>query len=562
MEKLNVTELDLDLIKENIITYMSSKPEFTDYDFSGSGLSVIIDVLAYNTYYNAIYTNMIFNEGFLDTSVKRSNVISNASEIGYVPNSITAPMVTLDISLEASSVSTNTITITKGKTFSTNINGNVYSYVTIEDYVSNTPHENIVINAYEGTLLNQSFIYDDTSKFYIENINVDTNHISVTVDGEAFSLVDNILNIDSTSKVFFIQEVNGKVEIIFGNGILGLQPSINDVIEIEYLVTSGVMSNGAKSFSSTSSVSGFEVNINNTSSSSGGKDYESIQDIKFLSPLLFASQNRMVTKDDHIVLLKKKYSNIESLNVWGGEENTPAEYGTVFVSIKPNTGETLTSLEQSQVLNIVNKYGIMTTTYKYKDPEIVYIQPTVNIRYDATRSSKTSNDIKNLVTIGIESYGDNNLEKFNTYFKYSDFTSYVDTLDVSIISNLSSLEIRKSLNVTMNTNNIIAVDFNNKLNEGSIQTQYYHDIDYDIVKIVDNDGKLYTTIDGSSYKTQIGTIDYDTGTLNFTQLHVREYENSDTELQFTTTPSEFDIFPNRNQILFMDSVINVRVENV
>ena len=563
--KIKVTELDFDTIKNSIKIYLSTKPEFTDYDFDGSALSVIIDTLAYNTYYNSVYLNMMFNESYLDTAIKRTNVISHALDIGYSPRSITAPKTLLNVSLPVGSVGTAQITYPKGTKFTTSVNGRSFTYTTIEDYTSATPHTNFDIVAYEGRLHTQTMTFVDGGRYILENPNVDTQHISVTVGGETYNTIDDLLAVTSTSKIFLIRDVNGYVEIIFGDGTLGEAPPIDEDIVVNYLTTSGADSNKATSFAPQNSVDGFEISVNGATISTGGSYPETLESVKYLAPLFYASQNRMVTKEDHLVLTKKHFTNIESISIWGGEENIPAQYGSVFVSIKPIVGELLTTLERDEVLTIMRKYGIMTNTYVYQDPEFIYIKPTIQVKYDPTKTSKTKNDIQTSVTNAVSNYGDTVLEKFLTYFRYSDFLTNIDDVDSSISSNLTSIKIEKRQTiVTVDTDLVMNVNFDNKLVAGSINTQYYRDAEFDSVKIIDDGKGTIQTIDvNEEVKEDIGTVNYETGLITFTKLHVRTFLNDDTSLNFEATPEEFDIIPARNQILSIDdSQIQVNIENV
>lgn len=567
VSKIQVSELDFESIKNNIKAFLSTKSEFTDYDFNGSAMSVIIDVLAYNTYYNSVYMNMMFNESYLDTAVKRSNVISNASDIGYTPRSVTSPKSQISVSLPISANGDSQIVFPKGTKFSTTVNGTSYTYTTVEDYISTTPHSNFEMIVYEGRLHTRTInvTADVNQKFILGNTNVDTKQVSITVNGDTYNTIDDLLTVTGDSKIFLMREINGFVEIIFGDGTIGAPVETGDTIVINYLTTTGADSNKASVFTPNNSVGGYAITVNSATLATGGSYPETIESIKYLAPLSYASQNRMVTKEDHIVILKRLFTNIESISVWGGEESLPARYGSVFVSIKPIVGDTLTSLERANVLEILNKYGIMTTTYFYQDPEFTYIKPTIQIKYDPTKTSQTKNDIITKVTNTVVNYGNNVLEKFLTYFRYSDFLTSIDNVDESISSNLTKIKIEKREVITNIGADIIQdVVFGNEITPNSVSTQYYRDEDFDSVTIFDDGlGNLKTRDVNDIVKRTVGTVDYENGVLKFTKLHVRSFDNGDVSLNFTVTPIEFDIIPLRNQILLIDnSQIEVNIENV
>jgi len=568
MTKLNVTELEFEAIKQNIRTFISSKPEFNDYNFEGSALSNLLDILAYNTYYNAVYTTMTYNESFLDTAVKRANVVSNAFEIGYTPRSITAPRVDINFQLEASANGTSNIIFERGTTFSTNINGNIYNYTLLQNFVSTGPtHTPIAITAFEGRLFQENFTVVNTNneRFLLSNENVDTTHIKVKVNDIEWQSSSSIITANGESEIYFIREVNGFVEIIFGNDVLGKAVQSGDSINVEYLITSGDASNGSGNFSFDAT-----TNTGNTGTilgnpiSYGGLEKESIQNIKFMAPRAFVTQNRMVTKEDHITLLKQHYPNIETINVWGGEENIPVDFGSVYVSIKPFSGDILSDTEREDVLQLIDMFSLVTTRYILVDPDYTYIIPNVEIRYDITRTNLTQETLRGNVVASLFDYNDNILEKFDVYFKHSNIVSLIDEIDPSFVSNTMSITLEKRFDdFILNSNTITSLDFNNPIEEGSIKTDFYLNENLVTVQIKDKDGVLFTALsDDTVINSNIGTIDYATGRLNFSGFNIRQFVTDSTYISIKANPTQMDVETARNTILSISTdEANIRFIN-
>ena len=356
-DRLRVTELDFDTIKTNLRTFLNQQSEFTDYDFEGSGLSVLLDVLAYNTHYNGYYLNMVANESFMDTALLRDSVVSHAKSLGYVPYSMRAPIATINFLVTAATSTAGTLTIPSGYSFLSNqIDSKVYNFVVLEDTTvtkANSSYYFENLDIYEGQLITYSFTHNQATNpkqvFTLPDSNIDTTTIKVTVSPSSIStavtvynLVTDILDVDSTSAVYYLQESkNGQYQIYFGNDIVGKSIPDGGIISVRYLLTNGTTANKANNFVAaltlTDSLAATLTNFTITpvSAASGGAERESVDDIKFGAAAQFTTQNRLITTKDYESYLKRNYPSIDSISVWGGEEEVPPVYGKVFVSLKP-----------------------------------------------------------------------------------------------------------------------------------------------------------------------------------------------------------------------------------
>lgn len=461
-DRLIVSDLDFDLIKENLKAFLKQKPEFTDYDFEGSGLNVLIDALAYNTHYQAYYLNMIANESFLDTAQLRDSVVSHAKAIGYTPFSKKAPMATINFTVKSSSNTYGKLTIPRGYSFLSNqIDGKAYKFIVMDDTSvtkSNTIYYFENLNIYEGQLINYSYIQDNLSNpkqiFNIPDSSVDISTLRVSVSPSvgntyitAHSLVDDITDVTSDSTVYFLQEErNGKYQIYFGNGVIGRKVPDGGVVRLSYLVTNGSAANKANNFIGTNalvditseSISNFTVNP--VFEASGGSDRESVDSIKFSAPLSYASQNRLVTYRDYEVYIKRQYHNIDSISVWGGESETPPVYGKVFISIKPKAGFYLSQTEKDKILEtVIRPKSMVTIRPEIINPNYLYLTITTNVKYDPTKTTLTSEQLKSQIRSAISLYNMTYLNKFDSRFVLSKVQESINYVDTNVIIGCNSV---------------------------------------------------------------------------------------------------------------------------
>ena len=374
--KMEITQLDFDTIKGNLKTYMKGQSEFTDYDFEGSGLNVLLDVLAYNTHYNAFMANMAANEMFLDTAVKRNSVTSHAKALGYTPTSTKAPVAYVDVTVN--NANTASVTMTAGHAFNTTISGTTYQFVNttariLQPTAGIYVYSNIPI--YEGTWVTTKFtkdVNDADQKFIIPNDNVDISTLSVTVQTSAedttlttFTKANNLVEVKSTTNAFFIQEtVDSEWEVYFGDGVVGAALIDANIVILSYVVTNGTQANGANSFTSATPISGFsDITIATQTAAADGAAQEGIDAIKYNAPFSYAAQNRTVTAADYKAVIPQLYANVKALAVWGGEYNSPAVYGKVYISILPKTGTSLTTATKTSIINLLQDYNVVNGEY-------------------------------------------------------------------------------------------------------------------------------------------------------------------------------------------------------
>lgn len=490
VDRLRVTELDFDTIKQNLRTFLKQQNEFTDYDFEGSGLSILLDILAYNTHYNAYYLNMVANESFLDTALLRDSVVSHAKTLGYVPYSTFAPVSIIDFTVNATNNNPATLTIPKGYSFLSNqIDGRTYNFVVMNDVTAtkaNSAYYFEDVEIKEGQLISYRFIHDQSNNpkqiFNLPESGIDTSTIVVSVsptststDIETYNRVTDILDVTTTSKVFFLQENrNGTYDIYFGNNTAGIKIPDGAVVYVSYLVTNGASSNKASAFRATSplvdslgtSLTNFNINV--VSAASGGADREAIDSIKFNAAAQYTTQNRLVTIPDYESFIKKNYPAVDSLSVWGGDEETPKVYGKVFVSLKPKEGYFISEAEKERIIeDILKSKSIVSVSTEIKDPNYLYILLTTHVRYDSRRTTITEDSLRNFIKNSILIYNNTNLNKFDSTLIVSRLQDAIDNSDKSILGNDLVLKVQKRFEPLLNQTASYTIDFNVPLHRGT-----------------------------------------------------------------------------------------------
>jgi len=504
-DRLIVTDLDFDTIKTNLKNFLKQQSEFQDYDFEGSGLNILLDVLAYNTHYNAYYLNMIANESFLDTAILRDSVVSHAKRVGYVPRSSSAAVATIRVTVQTNDVTPGTLTIPKGYVFlSSALDGISYRFVTMEAYTANKTGTTFVFNnvkIYEGQLVNfsytNSYLNNPKQLFTIPSSKVDTSKIIVSVRQSVanvqttiYQKVNDALSLTANSEVYFLQEgKNGQFDVYFGDGVLGKKIPDGGVVNMEYLITNGDAVNGSNNFVSTASINGFTtISVNSISGASGGSQRETVEQIKFGAPLSLLSQNRAVTKNDYIKLIQQKYPFFEAVNVWGGEENDPPVYGKIFVSAKPKLGFEITQTEKDFVKEkVLNPISILTVTPEIIDVDYNYLKIISTVFYDPTKTTQTEQELKNSLKSLILTYCNNNLNKFNSYFRYSGLKTTIDSFSSSILSNESELFVGKKFRPILGQSDSYVLDYGFELSRGTTNDNFYSSPDF---SIADEEGIL------------------------------------------------------------------------
>ena len=446
------TNLDFDQIKTSIKDYLRANSTFTDFDFEGSNFSVLIDTLAYNTYITSFNSNMVVNESFLDSATVRENVVSLARNIGYVPRSRTAAKA--QISFNIPTTATPTLTLQKGLVCIGSVDNTSYTF-SIPDNISSNVVDGAAsfnnINIYQGTFLTKQFTVDGSldQRFILNNSFIDTSTISVYVKGindsglgVEYSSVDNILNVDSSSRIYLLQEVQDeKYELLFGDGLIGKKLENNSVITVNYIVTDGEDGNGASSFSFAGSTSPNSetgsVSVITNQSSQNGSEIESIDSVKYFAPRIYSSQYRAVTSRDYEAIIKKIYPDTESVAVIGGEELDPPEFGTVSISIKPKNGTFVSDFNKEQIKNKLKQYSISGINQKIIDLKILYVEIDSSIYYNYAQVSAVES-LKTKIINSLTEYSDSvDLNSFGGRFKYSKVLQIIDNTDIAITSNIT-----------------------------------------------------------------------------------------------------------------------------
>jgi hypothetical protein len=508
VDRLRVTELDFDAIKQNLKNFLKQQSEFTDYDFDGAGLSILLDILAYNTHYNAYYLNMVANESFLDTALLRDSVVSHAKTLGYTPYSTRAPVAIVNFTIDSTTTTPATATLPEGYAFLSNqIDSKAYNFVVLNDTTvtkSNTQFffENLQI--FEGQLITYSFIYDQGSNpkqvFTLPDTNIDTTTIKVVVNPSSsntatatYTKVTDVLDISSTSEVFFLQEERGgNFQIYFGNDVVGKALPDGAIVSVTYLVTAGTEANKANNFVATATVvdslnNGLsDFTITPVSAASGGADRESVDNIKFSAAARFSTQNRLVTFKDYETYILNNYPNIDSISVWGGEENEPPIYGKVLISMKPKENYYISEAEKRRIIDeIIKPKAIIAVQAEILDPEFLFILVDVEAQYDARKTTNTEAILKERIRNAIINYSNTFLNKFASKIIDSKLETAIDSVDTNaIIGNEIEIKVQKRFEPELNTPQSYNIKFNVPLHRGTVADRL-SSTEFDIV---DSDG--------------------------------------------------------------------------
>jgi hypothetical protein len=496
---LNIAELDFDQIKYNFKQYLKGQDKFNDYDFEGSVISQVLDILAYNTHYNAYYLNMVANEMFLDTSVKRGSVISHAKLLNYTPSSPRAA--TAVINVKFNGTTSPNFTIPKYTKFYSHAIDNVnYPFVTLEEVTVTTVNNSAQFNGvkiYQGQPVRYTYqvntIQNPSLTFTLPDSDVDTTTLSVLVYDSSqsttfnkFELSTSHLLLDNTTQVYFLQEsLDGKYQIYFGDGILGKTLTTGNVITVEYLTTKGSAPNGAYKFTLMDKIGTYSGTIiEATQVATGGLEKESISSIKYAAHKAYASQNRAVTKSDYLELLKRdnQIVPIQAVNVWGGEEMDHPQYGKMFICIKPVGGYSITASQKYRLINeYIKPFGVITVTPEIVDIDYTFIKIASNILFNKNQSIFDSVALKNLLKLSILSFCEKTLNTFDSSFILPDLITTIKNTDKSIITSESTISLQKRFLPIFNTTNSFTLDFSTAIKKGSLTSGFF-----DIVDLVSN----------------------------------------------------------------------------
>ena len=584
--KLEVSDFDFDDIKLNLKKFLQGQTEFQDYDFEGSGFAVLLDTLAYNTHYLGFNANMLANEMYLDSADVRKNIVSLAKMLNYTPSSVRAPTASIDVTVN--NATGTSLTMTKGTVFTTSVDGVSYEYITNEDNIIspvNGVYKFDNLNIYEGTLINFRYTVDSTDvdqKFKLTSSNADTTTLKVSVQNSSSDSTTNVYTlaggynaVTSSSKVYFLQESDdGKYEVYFGDGVMGKKLDDGNIVILEYIVTNKKDSNGASAFTLATNIGGFSnVSIVTNSASQGGAEAETKDSIRFNAPLNYAAQNRAVTTSDYETIVRSIYPNAISVSAWGGEDDETPVYGVVKIAIKAASGSTLTETTKANIVTSLKPFNVASVRPEIVDPETTSILLTSNIKYNSRVTSKSSATLKSDVVDTLNNYNTSTLQKFDGIFRFSKLSTAIDNTDTSIVSNITTLKIRKSFTPTISSSTKYSIYFRNALynphsghsaNLGGILSSTGFKISGDTVNehFLDDDGagniRSYKLVSGvrSYVNNNQGTIDYSTGEITINSLNVTSISNirgaASTVIELTVQPNSNDIVPVRNQIVELD----------
>ena len=607
-KRMDISELDFDGIKNNLKTFLRAQSEFTDYDFEGSGMNILLDTLAYNTHYQAFNANMLANEMFLDSASLRSSVVSHAKTLGYETGSVRAPVATVNITL--GNVSNSTRTLSTGTVFTTTVGGDDYQFVTIEDVTRTKSGTDIIFNdvlIYEGTFVTQRYTADSSDadqRFLINDNRCDTSTLIVSVQNSAsdttlttFTKATDITQLTDSSNVYFMQEVeSGKYEVYFGDGVVSNNISDGNIVILKFVATNIDEANGANIFANSGAIDGeTSITVTTVGEALGGTQRESISSIKLNAPLDYASQGRCVTANDYTVFARKLFPQTRSVNVFGGEDGSfdsslgvvsNQVFGKVFISIRSTTGNNLTITQKDNLVRSLQKFNVASITPVIIDPEVTDIIMETVFQFNSSKTTKTRETLVTEVTDVITNYSDNTLNDFNKMFRYSELSGLIDSVDSSILNNGSKIYLSKKVTPTINTTQSHDINYNNPFfhphsgHSGSLggvvaSTGFKVSGNTTNIMFFDDDGKgilrrFYLVGTSRTYvDNNAGTVDYTNGIIKVNSINIIQVEEVDgvtsSSIRFVVVPDSKDIKAVRNQLLNIDltnSVISGKVDTI
>ena len=599
---LNVTELDFDQIKQNLKNFLKQQDEYTDYDFDGSGLSTLLDVLAYNTHYNALNAHYSLNEAFLDSAQIRGNVVTRAKLLGYTPRSILSARARVTIAVDISDqdadtiANTSTLTLPRGTKLKSEVGNDKFEFTVLnEQQASKGGPTNTLfvfddVEIAEGTYKSLLYRVDndiENQKFQLGDKDADTSTLRVRVQQNEDSLsydiytkFESLLNIDSASQIYYLQENPSELfEVYFGDGIIGRKPINNNIVTLDYVYTKGEEANGASTFSMVDDIGGFSgITVTKISDAAGGTARETLESIRFNAPLTFTAQNRAVTSDDYRGILLKNFANISSISTWGGEDNDPVDFGKVYVSIKPLTADKLTDNEKASIKDTILKgKNVVSITPEIVDPAFTNLELDVFFKYNPNLTDRSSVDLQTVVKDVIADYNFNNLNKFDGVFRHSQLLKAIDAADPSILNSTVRpymfQEITPSIVSGQNNHTLTfaapfyqsgsSTDFILTSTAFKINNEDHYLGDIPIAGSTNRKVIVYKIIDNENI-----TVVKDAGDINVSKGTVTLHSfvpDTTAVIRVTVTPNSLDIAPKRNQLLNIDPgkvVVTAQVDTI
>ena len=580
--KLRVSELDFGAIKSNLKNFLGDQNEFADYDFDGSAMSVLLDLLAYNTHYNAFYLNMVVNEMFLDTASIRNSVVSRAKHLGYTPQSVRGAKAYVDLTINPADTPA-TIIVAKDTQFSSTVNGIAYVFATATSTTVNINANGVYTTANVGLTQGIPLTHrytantaDPDQNFLLPNENTDTSTLVVRIQTSAtdsnsfvYSVANDTTTVNSTSNVYFLEEAeDGKYEILFGDDVIGRKPVTGNIILASSLVADADAPNGAKTFVPVSTVGGYsDVTVSTLTVASGGSVRDTISKIKFNAPRSYQAQNRAVTINDYVRILERDYTAADAVVAWGGETNDPPVYGKVYLAVKPASGLTLSTATKSYIKNtILANRNVVSVTPEITDPDYLYVTISTAIKYDSTNTDLAAASIESLITNTVYQYGQSSLGTFSNQFRYSPLIKKIDETESSIESSLTTVKLRRTFTPTMNVATSYTLKFSNKIPTVSgvaqvSSTQFSHYDDSGILRtscaLQDSNGVLqvYRTsgTDRIIVANNVGAVSYTSGNVALTTFKPTAITSGAANVDVTITLDSNDISPLREQILLIEN---------
>jgi len=589
---LKVTELDFDDIKSNLKAYLKQQTEFNDYDFDGSGMSVLLDVLAYNTHYQAMNAHFALNEAFLDSAQIRGNVVTRAKLLGYIPRSILAPRSTIDILVNVASEDgdpPSTLTLARGTKLKTLVGGEEFQYVVLDNHTAIIDDNEIFtfpnVSICEGSFREIKYRVDndvENQKFQLTDDSADTSTLRIRVQEneesssfDIYTKFESLSSVNAETKTYYLQQnSNEYFEVYFGDGVTGFKPVNNNIVTVDYVITKGKDSNGAgkainatDGFSMVDSVSGYsQITVTTKALSSGGVDQETSESIRFNAPLTFTSQNRAVTADDYAAIIKKSFSNIDSISTWGGEDQDPPEYGKAYIAIKPLLSTVLTTEEKQQITGVILKgKNVVSITPEIVDPNFTNLELDVFFKFNPNLTDRSTTDLQTVVRDTIKNYNFNNLNKFDGVFRHSELLRNIDNSDPSILN--STIRPRMFQNITpisTGLNNFSLTFSSPFFQSGNSSTFVLNSTafkingeecffgDIPITASTERQIIVYKVVAGLNVTviTNAGTVDVVNG-----KLTLNSFQPDDTSvIRLTVTPNSLDLAPKRDQLLSIEDL--------
>jgi hypothetical protein len=570
---LTVSELDFDTIKSSLQTYLQGQTEFSDYDFESSTLSILLNVLSYNTYHNSFYLNMVANEMFLDSSQLRNSVVSRAKMLNYTPRSSVGATAAIDAVVTPGDSPTS-ITVGANTQFSATVNGISYSWVTSESTsLTSQPNGTFTgtLNIVEGTPLQHRFTVNTTTpvRYILPNENTDTTSFTIRIQESTansstttYTLVSDLSVVDSTSTVYYIQENEDNLyEVYFGDGVFGKKPINGNIVIIDYRVVSGTAVNGANTFATPASLGGYSNFTTTTSSvAQGGALQETIESVKFNAPFKFQSQDRLVTMQDYKNIILTENGDLSSINVWGGEDNDPPIYGKVFVAAKPTSGSLLSNQKKEAIRTSLKSRNTLSIDVEMVDATYLYVNPTITVRYNPELTSLSAAALNDKVQTALISFEADKLGTFGNKFYLYELSEKLKDADSSFISVDVDILLEKRFIPLTTEISTYQINYYQKVFEphaghlGSLTSTSFT-VDDTSALFLDHDGygilRTYTVDSGSkNYRdNNFGTIDYDTGLITLTNKLISAYDGD--YLSLKIKPDGKNIFGQRNQIILI-----------